>query len=130
MMKCGCENPDHPGSSDPGIGGLHYTWCPAYAMTVDEEIAWRRSLVETQSEPDWATMDAAEKVRILQAMGFIRRGESHQPDCPAQFDRGLRCNCVPDSDHYMVPPDVQALWGQTYEERLAKARARSGRDHG
>jgi hypothetical protein len=70
-------------------------------------------------------MPPAEKVRIIEAMGFSRHGDEHTPDCPANPDDGLRCICVPDADHYAAPDDVVAFWGQTWDERLAAKKARS-----
>lgn len=42
LSPCDCRDSNRQGPlADPGIGGLHYPYCPAYAMTRDEEIEWR-----------------------------------------------------------------------------------------
>lgn len=45
LAPCDCyQNDRYPlMPEDPGVGGLHLTFCRAYTMTVEEEIAWRKA---------------------------------------------------------------------------------------
>lgn len=76
---------------------------------------------------DWRTLLPAEKVRIIEAMGFVRTGSDHQPDCPYALAAGYRCNCVPPANEYAMPPDVARHLGQDWESRLARAKNRAER---
>lgn len=63
------------------------------------------------------TLPAAQKVELITAMGFSPMGSDHTRDCPYVWDSGLRCNCVPEATVWTQPCDVDALRGETYEER-------------
>lgn len=76
-------------------------------------------------EVDYKNMDAAEKVRIIQAMGFTPTGDDHDSGCAKLVNRGYICNCVPPATWWMQPSDVDVLRHETYEERRAKADRRS-----
>ena len=49
----------------------------------------------TVDTPDYASMSPSEKLAAIKAMGFVAFWEQHQPDCEAQYSRGIRCICVP-----------------------------------
>lgn len=59
-----------------------------------------------KSEGSLAALDPAEKVRMIEAMGFTPMGSSHQPDCPYALDAGLVCICVPPATVWNAPDDV------------------------
>lgn len=76
------------------------------------------------AELDLKGLDPVDKVRMIEAMGFTRRGSSHQPDCPYALDAGNRCNCVPPAPEWGAPQDVLVLLGETYEQRRDRPRQR------
>jgi hypothetical protein len=61
------------------------------------------------------------KVEMIKAMGFGAQGDDHQPDCPAQYTRGIRCNCVPPATVWTGPRDVAVFLKETWDERRALA---------
>lgn len=60
------------------------------------------------------------KVALVKGMGFTPVGDPHTPECPSQWDSGLRCNCVPGPTGWFPPKDVQIYTHDTWDERLAK----------
>lgn len=73
-------------------------------------------------DADWQGLPPEEKVRIIEAMGFTPFRDSHQPECPKVWDRGLICNCVPPTTVWGPPTDVQVLRKETWEDRLQQVR--------
>lgn len=69
-----------------------------------------------------AKLPAAEKLALIEAMGFTRMGSDHQPDCPYARDPGFICNCVPPAPEWSAPNDVLEYLGETYEQRRARPR--------
>lgn len=76
------------------------------------------------AELDLKDLAPADKVRMIEAMGFTRRSSSHQPDCPYALDAGNRCNCVPPAPEWGAPQDVLVHLGETYEKRRRRPRQR------
>jgi hypothetical protein len=74
-------------------------------------------------DADWGRLAPEEKVRIVEAMGFVAFRDPHQPECPIVWDSGLLCNCVPPTTTWGPPPDVQVLRKETWEDRTRQARA-------
>jgi hypothetical protein len=70
-------------------------------------------------------MEPKAKVAIIEGMGFTPIRSLHQPDCPAMFDSGNICACVPDPTCWMPPEDVCEYRHETWPERLAAAKRRS-----
>lgn len=74
----------------------------------------------------WHELPAPEKVKIIEAMGFVPMGDAHEWDCEARWDTGLRCNCVPPATWWEAPEDVRRHRHETWDERLKRAKAREG----
>lgn len=81
----------------------------------------RRRRGEDVAPPPRPAPDPAEKVRLIEALGFTRSGSDHQPDCPYALDAGLRCICVPPAPVWHAPQDVLAHLGETWEDRRKRA---------
>lgn len=62
---------------------------------------------------EWSPQD---KLDVLKAMGFTAMWEQHQPDCPSQFDSGMRCNCIPPGTSWVAPHEVKEFMNETYEK--------------
>jgi hypothetical protein len=76
-----------------------------------------------RGEVDWAALPPAEKVAIVEAMGFVPMGASHTYDCPLTIGGpGFICNCVGEPTGWVGPKDAQEMRGETWEQRLAKRR--------
>jgi len=95
----------------------------AATLTLIRTLPTSLGAAEPESEPVWETLPPAEKVRIVEAMGFTRCGSDHQPDCPASLAPGeYRCQCVRPPDEYGLPPDVATHLGQDWETLRAARR--------
>ena len=82
---------------------------------------------------DWKNIPPADKLAVVEAMGFTPVWEEHQPDCPhaALFDDddpddvlGLICVCVPPGTSFHPPRDVRVELGETREQLLAHKKDR------
>jgi len=78
---------------------------------------------------DWAGLPPEEKLRIVKVMGFTGLANPHTADCPAGYGSGYLCQCVPEPTLYQPPQDVLEYLGETWEDRLAKARERDQERH-
>lgn len=68
------------------------------------------------------SLPAEFKIKLVEAMGFKPVGSAHAADCPAMLDSGNRHNCVPPATMWSAPRDVQEERGETWEQRLQRAR--------
>lgn len=92
-------------------------------MSIESEII-ARDVANLSVEERFGNLAPEEKLAALKAMGFVAFWEQHQPDCGAQYDRGLRCNCIPPGTSWRAPRDVVVFMGETYEQLRDHARQR------
>lgn len=87
--------------------------------TEAEPIDWRHLRPET----DWAAVSPADKLAIVEAMGFSPSQSNHTRDCPRTMGRGFVCCCIQPPPRFTPPRDVLAFMGESMDDRAARARA-------
>lgn len=100
------------------------------SLTSDDVDDWEHSptvIVDDVPIASLRSIPAELKMAIIKAMGFRPMGEMHTRDCPAAMSSGIICQCVPGPTEWSPPNDVMVHMGETWEERLAAARARKAR---
>lgn len=73
------------------------------------------------------TLSAEDLIRVFRALGMSRIGSDHHVDCMTQHDSGIRCNCVPDEPTWTQPKILTEYFGESWDQRLAKAKAKHER---
>lgn len=91
------------------LAGVQEEKAPVVVNSVDELLAQAKDL------------DPETKVKLVEAMGFVPMGSSHDDDCDSRFGGGIRCNCVPPATTWHGPTDVDVHRKETWDDRLALA---------
>ena len=70
------------------------------------------------SEENLRALPPEQKRAIVEAMGFTPTGAIHTHDCPRNLSNGYVCQCAGEPTMWVGPKDVQAMMGDTWEQRV------------